>query len=681
MGHCNASLSGRLALPAGLIAALAVSCTLDDPAEVDEADESAASSSAAIDESERRTRHREPKLTPQASGTVNRLAGGEPGRTRTWYGRAAWAARTPSPPTAGDTGSRGVVPGAEALQFRDVEGVSDQVAYLLAAGVGTDSRIYKTEDGGETWTLQFQNEDPNGFYDCFAFWTPTAGLTMADAIDGRFPVIRTCDGETWQDIGDNLPAGQAGEAAFAASGTCVATHGRQARPGSPPAAAARPACSPPPTAARPGLRTTTPIVQGTAELGRLQRRLPRRRARHPGRRRARCAGPSCRTTSRASGWRKDLGARHRLRRFRAPIFGLSYALGRDRHDHGHHPGCDHVTDTDGDELARGGWHRRQAVVATGPGGAAWSPDEGDTWSLLEGVADYWAVAFANRRTGWLVGTEGRILKIELPRSMTARRAALAGLLVAACGQPGRAPSAEQPWLTVTAELDARLSARAECSSLDGVQAGSGLVRLGRRLVVVQDAAAAVVLLAPETGAAERVVLSGRGKAQAKADKPDYEAAVRGAGGAIHVLGSGLAPTRRRIARLDPDGDGIARVAVVDGGPLYDAIAAALGSAPNIEGAVAHGDQVRLLHRGAGSPPPLPGGNAPGLPAGPPKGPARSATFDVPASALGGAAPGPAVATWFDLGRIGRVPLTFTDAVAAGDSDAVPGRGRGHAQRD
>ena len=51
------------------------------------------------------------------------------------------------------------------------------------------------------------------------------------------------------------------------------------------------------------------------------------------------------------------------------------------------------------------------MVATGPSGAAWSPDEGDRWMLLEGVKDYWAVAFANPRAGWLVGTEGRILKL------------------------------------------------------------------------------------------------------------------------------------------------------------------------------------------------------------------------------------------------------------------------------
>ncbi|MGH7657421.1 MAG: WD40/YVTN/BNR-like repeat-containing protein, partial [Gemmatimonadales bacterium] len=51
------------------------------------------------------------------------------------------------------------------------------------------------------------------------------------------------------------------------------------------------------------------------------------------------------------------------------------------------------------------------VVATGPGGAAWSPDEGDTWNLLPGVENYWAVAFAAPQAGWLVGTGGRILKV------------------------------------------------------------------------------------------------------------------------------------------------------------------------------------------------------------------------------------------------------------------------------
>jgi photosystem II stability/assembly factor-like uncharacterized protein len=56
---------------------------------------------------------------------------------------------------------------------------------------------------------------------------------------------------------------------------------------------------------------------------------------------------------------------------------------------------------------------RQTVVVTGPGGTAWSPDEGKKkWKLLPDVKGFWAVAFASREAGWLVGTEGRILKIS-----------------------------------------------------------------------------------------------------------------------------------------------------------------------------------------------------------------------------------------------------------------------------
>ena len=125
----------------------------------------------------------------------------------------------------GATWHPGVVPGAEALQFRDVEGVSATEAYLLSIGSGSDSRIYHTTDGGESWNLQFQNADPAAFYDCFAFWTPNRGFAYSDGVDGRFPVIRTTDGETWEDIGDNLPAAQPGEFAFASSGTCTAAQG------------------------------------------------------------------------------------------------------------------------------------------------------------------------------------------------------------------------------------------------------------------------------------------------------------------------------------------------------------------------------------------------------------------------------------------------------------------------
>jgi len=55
----------------------------------------------------------------------------------------------------GETWNAGVVPGAEALQFRDVQAFSARVAYLMSIGNNpTDFRVYKTLDGGATWTIQ-----------------------------------------------------------------------------------------------------------------------------------------------------------------------------------------------------------------------------------------------------------------------------------------------------------------------------------------------------------------------------------------------------------------------------------------------------------------------------------------------------------------------------------------------
>src|SRR5688500_15817020 len=62
-----------------------------------------------------------------------------------------------------------VVPGAEALDFRDVDAMSERVAYVLSIGDGPASRIYKTEDSGQTWSLQFQNDNPKAFFDAMAF--------------------------------------------------------------------------------------------------------------------------------------------------------------------------------------------------------------------------------------------------------------------------------------------------------------------------------------------------------------------------------------------------------------------------------------------------------------------------------------------------------------------------------
>src|SRR4051794_30199310 len=176
--------------------------------------------SATLSSAENRSKIHQPKLTPQNSGTLQGLIAVSPVNSRVVWasGRGGTFVVTTD---GGQTWNAGVVPGAEALQFRDVQGVSDKVAYLLSIGAGSDSRIYKTTDGGATWTLQFQNQNSSAFYDCFAFWTPTRGIAQSDSVNGRFPVIRTTDGLTWQDIGDNLPTALPGESSFASSGTCV----------------------------------------------------------------------------------------------------------------------------------------------------------------------------------------------------------------------------------------------------------------------------------------------------------------------------------------------------------------------------------------------------------------------------------------------------------------------------
>src|SRR6266478_4612458 len=171
------------------------------------------------------SRSHQPKLTPQNSGTTQGLIAVSPVNLRVVWasGRGGTFVVTTD---GGKHWKAGVVPEAEALQFRDVQGFSEKVAYLQSIGDNpTDFRIYKTVDGGANWTMQFQNQNPGAFYDCFAFWTPKRGISHSDSVDGVFPDLRTTDGKTWQDISSNMPPALPGEASFAASGTCVATQG------------------------------------------------------------------------------------------------------------------------------------------------------------------------------------------------------------------------------------------------------------------------------------------------------------------------------------------------------------------------------------------------------------------------------------------------------------------------
>ena len=118
------------------------------------------------------------------------------------------------------------VPGAEALDFRAIHALDGNTAFAMSAGPGDQSRIYHTMDGGRHWQLQFSNQEPKAFYDCFAFWDPAHGIALSDSVNGRFLLLSTADGQKWSALEPSvIPAALPEEGAFAASGTCIATFG------------------------------------------------------------------------------------------------------------------------------------------------------------------------------------------------------------------------------------------------------------------------------------------------------------------------------------------------------------------------------------------------------------------------------------------------------------------------
>lgn len=146
--------------------------------------------------------------------------------------RVAWAsgsggtiARTSD---GGASWQRLTIPGTDKLDFRDIDAVGADVAYVLSIGSGESSRVYKTVDAGRTWTLQFTNTEPKAFFNAMAFWNAERGIAFSDSIDGQLVILRTENGgRTWLRVpGAGLPPALDNEGAFAASGTNVAVYGR-----------------------------------------------------------------------------------------------------------------------------------------------------------------------------------------------------------------------------------------------------------------------------------------------------------------------------------------------------------------------------------------------------------------------------------------------------------------------
>lgn len=167
-----------------------------------------------------------PQWTVQTSGVTVRLRG-----VSAVSDRIAWASGADSTvlrTTDGGATWKKLTVTADKLDFRDVDAVDARTAYTLSIGNGPASRIYKTTDAGATWTMQFKNEDPKAFYDAMSFWDANHGIVFGDSIDGQFCIMTTEDGgRTWVRVPANaLPPALENEGAFAASGTNIALFGK-----------------------------------------------------------------------------------------------------------------------------------------------------------------------------------------------------------------------------------------------------------------------------------------------------------------------------------------------------------------------------------------------------------------------------------------------------------------------
>jgi photosystem II stability/assembly factor-like uncharacterized protein len=117
-------------------------------------------------------------------------------------------------------------PSDEKLTFRDVEAFDRNCALVLAAGVGTASRIYRTTDGGASWDEVFRNYDAAAFYNGLAFFDQRHGIALSDPVGGRFRILTTTNGGCDWTVSptDGIPPALPGEGARA-TGTCLVARG------------------------------------------------------------------------------------------------------------------------------------------------------------------------------------------------------------------------------------------------------------------------------------------------------------------------------------------------------------------------------------------------------------------------------------------------------------------------
>lgn len=138
----------------------------------------------------------------------------------------------------GEDWQRVTVPDSEGLDFRGVQLVAlaelnkatgnvrrytgKQTVYVMSSGEGDKSRIYKTNDSGRNWKLQYQGKRKEFFLDALVCADATHCYALSDPVDRKFVILRTEDGKHWKELPrDGMPPALEKEGAFAASNSCL----------------------------------------------------------------------------------------------------------------------------------------------------------------------------------------------------------------------------------------------------------------------------------------------------------------------------------------------------------------------------------------------------------------------------------------------------------------------------
>jgi len=291
--------------------------------------------------------------------------------------------------------TRDTIPGAGTLDLRAIAATSPTTAHAIS--IADSSRVYRTTDGGRTWSRRWSATRKGTFLDAIRFWDAKNGIAMSDPVDGKLLLIVTSDGgDSWREIpADRLPPALQGEGGFAASGTCLAVQGSShvwiATGG---AASARLYHSPD----RGATWTVhdTPLRAGVASAGVFS--VAFRDARHGVIAGGDYEKPTLRGRNLAT--TSDGGATWTLTDSAATPAGYRSAVAIV-------PGT-----------------RANTLVAVGLTGTDVSVDGGATWQSADSTA-YNSVAFASPSAGWAVGPKGRIARWSgaVPDAPGARRAA------------------------------------------------------------------------------------------------------------------------------------------------------------------------------------------------------------------------------------------------------------------